>query len=108
MRWSAAALLVMASVVGCSGGGDVPTPAPDTPASVGTFPAPATQTLDPAKARALQDVLARIVEFPDSPSGSRGATVTVVTDHWTWSGAAGTDSRGTPLRPDTSMAVASI
>ncbi|WP_427894509.1 serine hydrolase domain-containing protein [Kribbella sp. GL6] len=104
MRWSATALLVIA-LVGCSGGGEVPVPAPDTPAA---FPAPGTQVLAPGKAKALQDELEQIVEFPDSPSGSRGATAAVVTDHWIWSGAAGTDSRGTPLRADTSMAVASI
>jgi D-alanyl-D-alanine carboxypeptidase len=32
----------------------------------------------------------------------------VVTDQWTWSGAAGKDAVGTPLLPNTSMAVASI
>ena len=104
MRWCTTALLVFA-LVGCSGGGQVPVPAPATPAA---FPPPATQALAPDKAKALQGALNRIVEFPDSPSGSRGATAAVVTDHWTWSGAVGTDSRGTPLRPDTSMAVASI
>ena len=31
-----------------------------------------------------------------------------MTDRWTWSGAAGTDIRGTALRPETSMAAASI
>ncbi|TCC38039.1 serine hydrolase domain-containing protein [Kribbella speibonae] len=106
MRWSAAALLVIA-LVGCSGGGDVPVPSPQTPAQTG-FPAEGTQTLDPARAKTLQDVLAKTVAFPDSPSGSRGITAAVVTDHWTWSGAAGADIRGTPLRADTSMAVASI
>lgn len=104
MRWSATALLVIA-LVGCSGGGEVPVPAPETPAA---FPAPGTQVLAPGKAKALQHVLEQIVEFPDSPSGSRGATAAVVTDQWTWSGAVGTDSRGTPLRADTSMAVSSI
>ncbi|RZU12005.1 D-alanyl-D-alanine carboxypeptidase [Kribbella rubisoli] len=109
MRWSATALLLLA-LVGCSGGGDVPTPAPDTAASASAniFPDPGTQALEPAKAKTLQDALAKIVEFPDSPSGSRGATAAVVTDHWAWSGAVGTDIRGTPLRADTAMAVASI
>jgi D-alanyl-D-alanine carboxypeptidase len=95
------------ALVGCSGGGEVPTPAPAPPSQT-AFPDPARQTLDPARAKALQDVLTKIVAYPDSPAGSRGATAAVVTDRWTWSGAAGTDSRGTPLRPDTSMAVASI
>lgn len=64
--------------------------------------------LDPAKAKALQDVVDKVVASPDSPSGSRGATAAVVTDQWTWSGAAGTDIRGTALRPETSMAAADI
>jgi D-alanyl-D-alanine carboxypeptidase len=73
-----------------------------------TFPEPANAPLEPAKAKALQDVLAKIVAMPDDPAGSRGATAAVVTDRWTWSGAAGTDVRGTALTPATSMAVASI
>nr|WP_238351393.1 serine hydrolase domain-containing protein [Kribbella shirazensis] len=52
--------------------------------------------------------MTKVVAFPDSPSGSRGVTAAVVTDHWAWSGAAGTDIGGTALRADTSMAVASI
>ncbi|MFF0271045.1 serine hydrolase domain-containing protein [Kribbella sp. NPDC004536] len=104
MRWCAAAVLMIA-LVGCSGGGEVPVPAPDTPAAL---PAPGTQVLSSDKAQALQNAINQIVEFPDSPSGARGATAAVVTDHWTWSGAVGTDSQGRPLRADTSMAVASI
>ncbi|MFC6156593.1 serine hydrolase domain-containing protein [Kribbella jiaozuonensis] len=104
MRWSAAALLVLA-LMGCSGGGDRPTAQPGAPA---TLPAPGTATLEPAKARSLQDVLAKVVAVPDSPSGSRGVTAAVVTDNWVWSGAAGADIRGTPLRPNTSIPVESI
>ncbi|NUR93836.1 MAG: hypothetical protein HOV67_01120, partial [Kribbellaceae bacterium] len=65
MRWCAAAVLVIA-LVGCSGGGEVPVPAPDTPAAL---PAPGTQVLASDKAEALQNALNQIVEFPDSPSG---------------------------------------
>ncbi|MFG1623201.1 serine hydrolase domain-containing protein [Kribbella sp. NPDC049227] len=107
MRWSAAALLVIA-LVGCSGGGEEPAAAPVVPVTVPAFPDPGTTALDSGKAQALQAVLAKIVAFPDSPAGSRGATAAVVTDRWTWSGAAGEDIAGTALRPDTSMAVASI
>ncbi|MET9272712.1 serine hydrolase domain-containing protein [Kribbella sp. NPDC003557] len=107
MRWSASALLVIALVVGCSGGGEVPGPSPHTPART-SFPDPGKQALDPARAAALQELLTTFIKYPDSPSGSRGATAAVVTDRWTWSGAAGTDVSGTPLRPDTGMAVASI
>ncbi|WP_350277009.1 serine hydrolase domain-containing protein [Kribbella sp. HUAS MG21] len=53
-------------------------------------------------------MLRKVVMFPDISTGSRGVTAAVVTDRWTWSGAAGTDILGTALRPDTSMAVASI
>ncbi|MGW6277964.1 serine hydrolase domain-containing protein [Kribbella sp. NPDC055071] len=98
-----AALLVLA-LVGCSGGSQAPSTSPAT----ATFPDPATSPLDPAKAKPLQDVLAKIVAMPDIESGSRGATATVITDQWTWSGAAGKDARGTALTPDTSMSVASI
>ena len=107
MRWSANALLVIALVVGCSGGGEVPGPSPQTSAQPG-FPDPGTRALDPARAAALQDALTAFIKYPDSPAGSRGATAAVVTDQWTWSGAAGADARGTALRPNSSMAVASI
>ncbi|MFI6825827.1 serine hydrolase domain-containing protein [Kribbella sp. NPDC050241] len=98
-----AALLVL-TLVGCSGG----SPATSTPATAAIFLDPATTPLDQAKAKALQDVLAKIVATPNLESGSRGVTATVVTDRWTWSGAAGKDARGTALTADTSMAVASI
>ena len=45
---------------------------------------------------------------PLSQSGARGMTAAVVDDNWTWSGAAGKDAVGTPLRPTTAMGVASI
>ncbi|MFI6825828.1 serine hydrolase domain-containing protein [Kribbella sp. NPDC050241] len=107
MRWSAAALLVIA-LVGCSGGGEEPAAAPIIPVTMPAFADPGTTALESGKAQALQNVLAKIVAFPDSPAGSRGATAAVVTDRWTWSGAAGKDIRGTALLPDTSMPVASI
>ncbi|MEU8223151.1 serine hydrolase domain-containing protein [Kribbella sp. NPDC048915] len=84
-------------------------PGPTPPTAVRTaFPAPGNRDLDPSGAERLQDLLTKITAYPDSPSGSRGVTAAVVTDHWTWSGAAGTDIRGTPLRPDTTMPVADI
>jgi CubicO group peptidase (beta-lactamase class C family) len=104
MRKAGAAVLLMA-LVGCSGGGSEPVSTP--PAAVG-FPDPGTATLDPAKAKVLQDVLAKIVAFPDSPAGSRGVTAAVVTDRWAWSGAAGKDALGAALVPTTTMGVASI
>ncbi|TDC14836.1 serine hydrolase domain-containing protein, partial [Kribbella albertanoniae] len=41
-------------------------------------------------------------------SGARGVTAAVVGERWVWSGASGQDAVGTPLRPTTAMAVASI
>ncbi|WP_410787696.1 serine hydrolase domain-containing protein [Kribbella sp. C-35] len=78
-----------------------------TPAAA-SFPDPGTGTLDPAKAKVLQDVLEKVVSMPDIESGARGVTAAVVTDRWTWSGAAGVDARGTKVVPTSSMAVASI
>ncbi len=72
------------------------------------FPEPGTATLDPEKAKVLQAVVDLAAASPDVPTGSRGATAAVVTDRWTWSGAAGTDVKGTALRSDTSMAAESI
>ena len=107
-RSAVAALLVLA-LVGCSGGRQEPSadPASTTPATV-SFPDPATAPLEPAKAKVLQDALAKIVAFPDDPSGSRGATAAVMTDRWNWSGAVGVDARGNAVKPATSMGVASI
>lgn len=101
-------MLVVLALVGCSGGGDAP-PAEtaSTPAAV-TFPDPGTANLDPAKAKALQEALAKIIAQPDIESGSRGVTAAVVTDRWSWSGAAGVDARGAKLVPASSMAVDSI
>jgi|SRR3954449_887335 D-alanyl-D-alanine carboxypeptidase len=101
------ALLVLA-LMGCSGGDRATEPTPSAPVTAVSFPDPATAPLDPAKAKGLQDVLAKIVAMPDGPAGSRGATAAVVTDRWTWSGAAGSDARGTALTPATSMAAAKI
>jgi CubicO group peptidase (beta-lactamase class C family) len=55
------------------------------------------------KAAALQAVLAKVVSVPATEAGSRGVTAAVVSDKWSWSGAA-----GTALTPETSMGVASI
>ena len=72
------------------------------------FPEPGTAPLDPEKAKALQNVVDMVIASPDAPTGSRGATAAVVTDRWTWSGAAGTDIKGTALKPDMSMQAAGI
>ncbi|GAA0937693.1 serine hydrolase domain-containing protein [Kribbella koreensis] len=97
-------------VGGCSPDGNS-SPAPNstfTDAGGQMLPDPATTVLDPAKAAALQAVLAKVISDPSTESGSRGVTAAVVTDKWIWSGAAGKDAAGTALTPQTSMGVASI
>ncbi|MFK4085824.1 serine hydrolase domain-containing protein [Kribbella sp. NPDC020789] len=56
----------------------------------------------------LQAALDQIVADQALESGARGVTAAVITDQWTWSGAAGKDAAGTPLQPATAMGVASI
>ncbi|MEU4197559.1 serine hydrolase [Kribbella sp. NPDC026611] len=105
MKRTVVAVLVLA-LAGCAGAKDAPISSPTLQSAA--FPEPATGALDPAKARSLQDVLAKIVSMPDIESGARGATAAVVTDRWSWSGAAGKDAGGTALTPTTGMPVASI
>jgi D-alanyl-D-alanine carboxypeptidase len=67
------------------------------------FPEPGTAPLDPEKAKVLQAVVDLAAASPDVPTGSRGATAAVVTDRWTWSGAAGTDVKGTAVTATPAM-----
>ncbi|MFF1816837.1 serine hydrolase domain-containing protein [Kribbella sp. NPDC058245] len=62
----------------------------------------------PDRAAVLQAALDKIVADQALESGARGVTASVITDQWTWSGAAGKDAVGTPLQPTTAMGVASI
>jgi CubicO group peptidase (beta-lactamase class C family) len=100
----AVAVVVLAS--GCSS--EDRTAPPPTTVAEQKLPDPATSVLEPGKAAALQAVLAKVVASPTTDAGSRGVTAAVVTDHWSWSGAAGTDAAGTELTPQTSLGVASI
>jgi D-alanyl-D-alanine carboxypeptidase len=67
--------------------------------------------LPAATIRALQAVLDKIVKdnaaLPDGTT-TAGLTAAVVSDRGVWTGAAGRDGRGTPLRPETMMSIASI
>lgn len=78
----------------------------------GRAPDPATAVLDPAEAAPLQAVLAKVVRLnatiPEAETAARGITAAVVTDKWTWSGAAGVDAVGTTLVPTTMLGAASI
>ncbi|TDO49865.1 CubicO group peptidase (beta-lactamase class C family) [Kribbella sp. VKM Ac-2527] len=91
-----------------------PTAVPGTPTvrPQNRTPAPSTKALDPAKAAALQAVLAKVVKLnatiPDAYVAARGITAAVVTDKWMWSGAAGVDAAGTTLVPTTMLGAASI
>ncbi|MEV6284744.1 serine hydrolase [Kribbella sp. NPDC051770] len=115
MRRPIATFVVLLALAGCAPGvgrsARSPAPTP-TIAAVTQFPAPATTPLDPGKAVSLQAVLDKVVSqyaaLPDSESASRGVTAAVLTDRWSWSGAAGRDAAGSRLTPDTSFGVASI
>ena len=105
-----AIMLLLLGLVGCSAGGNVA--APFTTPVEQKLPDPATTPLDQSKAAALQAVLTKVVSqyaaTPEAESASRGITAAVVSDKWSWSGAAGTDAAGVRLTPSTSTAVASI
>jgi D-alanyl-D-alanine carboxypeptidase len=106
-------VLLVALVLAACSSNDAGKPPATTPAQQQKkLPDPATTPLDPARAATLQAVLTKVVDqyasIPDSESASRGITAAVVSDQWSWSGAAGKDAAGITLRPTTSMAVASI
>src|SRR4051794_8990654 len=103
--WGTIAVLLVA-VTACAGQTDEPT----ATASTGDwdYPPAAKVTLAPDKAAKLQTALDKIVADQALESGARGVTAAVVGENWIWSGAAGKDAVGTPLRPTTAMGVASI
>ena len=80
-------------------------------AAAAAFPAPPTNALPAATITALQAVLDKIVTdnaaLPDGTTAA-GVSAAVVSDRGVWTGAAGRDGRGTPLRPETVMSIASI
>jgi D-alanyl-D-alanine carboxypeptidase len=85
------AVLAVVALAGCSSGSGPVAPLATTPAVL-TAPDPGKTPLDPAKAATLQAVLTKVVSqyaaTPDSESAARGITAALVTDQWTWSGAA--------------------
>ena len=111
-----AALVAVACVLlaSCSAGPRVPSvtsPSGATsPAAVVTggaglpWPAPADRPLPDVVSAGLRAEVDRWIDDRLLP----GVTVAVVTPDGTWSGAAGVDGAGTPLRPDSGMALASI
>ncbi len=103
--WGTMAVLLVA-VTACAGGSGEPGATETT--GEWTFPEAATVALAPDKAAKLQAALDKIVADQALESGARGVTAAVVGERWVWSGAAGQDAVGTPLRPTTAMGVASI
>jgi D-alanyl-D-alanine carboxypeptidase len=78
--------------------------------SADRFPDPATKPFPAAKTAELDDILTGVVaDHALSPkAGAGGITAAVLSDHGSWTGAAGTDGDGKPLRPDSMMSIASI
>ncbi|ONI72317.1 hypothetical protein BWI15_19920 [Kribbella sp. ALI-6-A] len=111
---TSAVCLAMLALTCCSG------PSQDEPApTIGTAtppteraPDPAPRALGPADAKKLQAVLdkvaSRYADMPDAEVAARGLTAAIVSDRWSWSGAAGTDAIGTKLTPATSLGIASV
>jgi D-alanyl-D-alanine carboxypeptidase len=106
-----AVVLLGLALIGCSAK-DTDNAVPTPPATEQKLPDPSTAPLDATKASTLQAVLQKVVSqyaaTPDSESAARGITASVVSDKWSWSGAAGKDAAGTALTPQTGMGVASI
>ena len=82
----------------------------DGPPVVIRFPAPATSQFPAPTAQGLQAVLTAVVaNYATSPSvGAPGITAAVLSDHGSWSGAAGVGGDGTKLTPNAMMALDSI
>ena len=74
------------------------------------FPDPAAVPLPVRQGRVLQAVLTDIVDpvVRAGPVGAPGVTAAVVSDNGSWSGAAGVDGFGRPLKRDAMMSIASI
>ncbi len=105
----ALAVAVGVLAVGCSNDTAAPPPTSTFSSSAGQqLPEPSATALEPAKAATLQAVLAKVISTPTAEAGSRGVSAAVVSDKWSWSGAAGKDAAGTTLTPQTSMGVASV
>src|SRR3954464_11037207 len=97
---------------GCASSPAAPSASGSTSSRPGAtkFPEPEEGPLPRLQAQALQGVLADIVDplVRTSPLGAPGVTAAVVSDHGSWSGAAGVDGFGRRLRPKAMMSIASI
>lgn len=107
----AAALAIATSLAGCSsddGAGDgsaasaAPDPTSTTPGPTTTWAPPGTATLPTA------DSLQAALDAWIANGHLDGVTAAVVTPNGVWSGAAGVDSAGTELQPDSAMSIMSV
>lgn len=82
----------------------------DAPPVAVRFPDPATSQFPAATAQGLQAVLTGVVaNYASSHTvGAPGITAAVLSDHGSWSGAAGVGGDGTKLAPNAMMALDSI
>jgi D-alanyl-D-alanine carboxypeptidase len=90
-------------LAGCSGASDADQQA-GAPTSAPLMEAPGSSPLPESVDEDLSAVLEAWLEAKDLP----GVTAAVVTPEGFWAGAAGVDGAGTPLVPESAMAIASI
>ena len=90
-------------LAGCSGASDVDQQA-GAPTSAPLMEAPSSDPLPEGVAADLDEALDTWLESGGLP----GVTAAVVTPDGSWAGAAGVDGAGTPLVPESAMAIASI
>jgi CubicO group peptidase (beta-lactamase class C family) len=107
--WTSAVCLATPALTCCSG------PRQDKPApTTGTTSRPAERAPEPARLtrRSCRPCSTRssagTPTSPDAEVVARGLTAAIVSDQWSWAGAAGTDATGTALTPVTSLGIASV
>ena len=73
------------------------------------FPAPPTTRLGPRPLQAVLDALVATGRtYPTATTGTPGVTAAVITAAGTWTGAAGVDGRGTPLRASSRLGIGDL
>lgn len=87
-------------------------PSPVRPGPVTLLPSPGDGRVpDPIETelqRLLDEVVANEARNPGLNRGAPGLAVAIVGDEWTWAGSAGLDGTGTPVQPDSMMAIGGI
>jgi D-alanyl-D-alanine carboxypeptidase len=107
-----AAIVTMAVAVGCTTSHESPELGPRASPAASRFPDPVTSPLPPAKVAALQKVLNQAVadytQFPGTLQPVPGVTAALLSDHGSWTGAAGKGGDGAQLSPQAMMAIYSV